>query len=125
MLEKPSQTRRGYEGVFHDSVIICVTRGVIMRAQAQSKTVRRSIALPGPLENEVRRVAREDRSNVNRTVVTALEEFIKRRRSRQFQRLMDEMGSDPEIQKASKSISRAFTAAEMDGLEFHVEKSTG
>lgn len=96
-----------------------------MRAQAQSKTVRRSIALPGPLENEVRRVAREDRSNVNRTVVTALEEFIKRRRSRQFQRLMDEMGSDPEIQKASKSISRAFTAAEMDGLEFHVEKSTG
>ena len=100
-----------------NSVIICVTRGVMMRTQAQPKTVRRSIALPRSLENEVRRVAREDRSNVNRTVVTALEEFIRRRRSREFQRLMNQMGSDAEIQKASNTISRHFTVADMDGLE--------
>jgi hypothetical protein len=62
-------------------------------------------------------VAREDRSNVNRTVVTALEEFIRRRRNREFQKLMNEMGSDPEIRHASKSISREFAAADMDGLE--------
>ena len=85
--------------------------------KTQPKIVRRSIALPRPLENEVRRVAREDRSNVNRTVVTALEEFIRQRNNREFQRLMNEMGSDPQIQKASKNISREFTSADMDGLE--------
>lgn len=87
-----------------------------MKAQT-SKTVRRSIALPRSLENEVKKLAREDRSNVNRTVLTALDEFVRRRRNREFQRLMDEMGSDPEIQKASSNISRAFAATDSDGLE--------
>jgi hypothetical protein len=99
------------------SVMIGVIRGVILKTQAQAKTVRRSIAMPQSLEYEVRKVAREDRSNVNRTVLTALEEFLRRRRNREFQKLMDEMGSDPEIQKASSSLSKAFAAADTDGLE--------
>lgn len=96
--------------------MICVTRGVVVKTQS-SKTVRRSIALPQSLENEVKKVAREDRSNVNRTVITALNEFLRRRRSREFQRVMDEMGSDPEIQNVSSNISKSFAAADTDGLE--------
>ena len=88
-----------------------------MKTQGRSRTVRRSIALPQRLEDQIRKVACEYDSNVNRTVVVALEEFVQRRRHREFQRLMNEMGADPEIRKASRSISRTFATADTDGPE--------
>ena len=82
-----------------------------------SKTVRRSVALPRRLVEEVVRIAPVDAaSNWNRLVVTALEEYAARQRRARLEEAMAAMAADPAIRSETKSINRFFRKTERDGL---------
>lgn len=87
------------------------------RARKTSPIVRRSVALPRTLVEEVSSVAPAQlRDNFNRLVSTALREYIEIHRSREFQSAMQEMAADPQIQAECNAISREFAQFESDGL---------
>jgi len=58
----------------------------------------------------------ELKTNFNRLVVVALEEFVARRRLQAFAESMAEMAADPAIRQQSELISKEFQVAEGDGL---------
>jgi cation transport regulator ChaB len=81
------------------------------------KTVRRSIALPSDLMEEVRSVAPPElRDNFNRLVTIALYDFAKRRKRANLEKAMAEMAQDPAMKKESAEISEEFLKSETDGL---------
>jgi hypothetical protein len=79
--------------------------------------VRRSVALPPSLVEEVMTVAPEARRNLNRMVITALREFVAARKARAFEQAMARMAADPAIRRECAAIAREFAPAESDGLE--------
>ena len=88
-----------------------------MNNKSQSKVVRRSVALPGLLVNEAIRVAAPElRSNMNRLVITALKEFVERRKRLHFNAAMEKMSRDPAIRKECQAISEDFISLEEDGF---------
>jgi hypothetical protein len=81
------------------------------------KTLRRSVALPSDLIDEVQSLAPPElRDNFNRLVVTALTDFAKRRKRERLEMDMAEMASDPAIRKACEVFSKEFAETEDDGL---------
>jgi hypothetical protein len=81
-------------------------------------TVRRSVALPRRLAEEAAGAAPPEISgNLNRIVTVALEEFVARRKHRDFERRMAEMAADPQVRKQSEAIAKEFASAESDGIE--------
>ena len=88
------------------------------RAKKSSTIVRRSIALPRTLVDEVANIAPAPlRDNFNRLVSTALREYIEFHRTKAFERAMQEMAADPQIQAECHAINREFAQFESDGLE--------
>jgi hypothetical protein len=88
-----------------------------MTKKALSKTVRRSVALPRRVVDEVTAVAPgELKGNLNRLVTVALEEFTRSRKARAFEEAMEKMGADPAIRAECAAIANEFAAAEADGL---------
>jgi hypothetical protein len=88
-----------------------------MKTQELTPIVRRSVALPRSLMEEVVAAAPpEMQGNMNRLVTVALREFVARRKARAFRRAMVEMASDPAIQSENIAIAREFAIAESDGL---------
>ncbi len=82
-----------------------------------AKTVRRSVAIPRDLVEEVSALApTELRDNFNRLVITALGDFARAQRARRFRQEVAEMARDPQICSDCASISKAFAAADADGL---------
>jgi hypothetical protein len=89
-----------------------------MRAKVALRTVRRSVALPRALVEQVVAVAPPDlRHNLNRVVRVALQEFVSARKARAFEQAVAQMAADPAIRKACAAIGQEFAAAEMDGLK--------
>lgn len=89
-----------------------------MKEKSRSRTVRRSVALPRDLVNEVITLApREVRQNLNRLVTIALKEYVANRKAREFEEAMARMACDPAIRAESAAISREFTVCESDGLK--------
>ena len=87
------------------------------RAKVQTRTIRRSVALPRQLVDEVSALAPPHlRHNLNRLVTVALQELAARQRAREFEAAMAEMARDPAIQAECASISKEFLIAEADGL---------
>ena len=83
-----------------------------------TQSVRRSIALSKHLVDEVTSVAPPElKGNWNRLVTTALEEFARARRRREFELSMARMAADPAIQKECATIQLVFAGAESDGFE--------
>ncbi len=81
------------------------------------KTIRRSIALPNELVEELRTVAPPElRDNFNRLVTFILIDFTRRQKKYQFEKAMVEMGDDPAIRKVCSVLSEEFMVAENDGL---------
>lgn len=79
--------------------------------------VRRSVALPRKLMEEVSAIAPSElRQNFNRLVCTALHEFAKAQRARTFEREMQDMAADPQILAECEAIEREFAPAVLDGL---------
>ena len=89
-----------------------------MKSKVFPKTVRRSVALPRQLVEEVSAVAPPElRQNLNRLVTVALQEFAAKRKERTFEETMAQMAADPAIQAECAAISREFAGAETDGLK--------
>ena len=85
--------------------------------KGQPKTVRRSIAVPARLIEEVSKLAPQDAGrNWNRLVVTALEDYANRQRQAKLEQLMAEMAADPAVRAETKSINKLFRKTERDGL---------
>ncbi|MBI5592810.1 MAG: hypothetical protein HY881_20270 [Deltaproteobacteria bacterium] len=90
-----------------------------MRSQktSQIKTVRRSVAIPRQLIEEIHRVAPPElEGNFNRLVITALRDYSARRKKESFEKEMAQMAADPDIRCILADISSEFTRAEYDGL---------
>ena len=82
--------------------------------------VRRSVALPRELVEELARVApRELRDNLNRLVIVSLEEFVARRKASAFEDAMARMAGDPAIRSECSKIDSEFGPASLDGLRDH------
>jgi hypothetical protein len=80
-------------------------------------TVRRSVALPSRLVEQVSEAAPPDvRGNLNAVVRTALEEYVRNRRRAAFESEMAEMAADPQIRAANAEILREFEATDGEGL---------
>jgi len=80
-----------------------------MASHLADSKIRRSVVLPVKLVEEVRRVsAPELRSNFNRLVVAALEEYSERRKLVTFERAMGLMAKGPAILRESRQISAEF-----------------
>jgi metal-responsive CopG/Arc/MetJ family transcriptional regulator len=89
-----------------------------MKSATPPKTVRRSVALPYKLIEEVRTVAPPElRENLNRLVTVALQDFITQRKKRSFEESMAQMAADPAIRKECAALSKEFSMAEADGLK--------
>jgi hypothetical protein len=83
----------------------------------QSVTVRRSVALPKELIDEVQTVAPvELRDNLNRLVIVALQDFAAKQKAHAFEKAMAQMAADEQLQGESHAINEEFVAAEADGL---------
>jgi hypothetical protein len=83
----------------------------------QSATVRRSVALPKELIDEVQTVAPvELRDNLNRLVIVALQDFAARQKAHAFEEAMAQMAADKQLQEESRAINGEFATAEADGL---------
>lgn len=88
-----------------------------MPKKALAKTVRRSVALPRRVVEEVTAVAPgELKGNLNRLVTVALEEFTRSQKARAFEEAMARMGADPAIQSECGAIAKEFASTEADGL---------
>jgi len=82
-----------------------------------SATIRRSVALPHQLVEDVLACAPPELArNLNQLVVASLREFVARRKALAFEEAMRQMAADPEIQSASAAITGEFSATGMDGL---------
>ena len=69
------------------------------------------------LVEEVTSVAPPElKRNWNRLVTTALEEFARARRRKEFESSMARMAADPAIQKECAAIQRVFARTESYGL---------
>jgi hypothetical protein len=89
----------------------------VKRPKKLPTVVRRSVALPRALVDDVTSVAPPPlRENFNRLVSAALREFAARQRASAFEKAMQEMGADPEIQAECRAIARDFAHTELDGL---------
>ncbi len=89
----------------------------MQRAKKSAPIVRRSVALPRNLVDEVTSVAPAPlRKNFNRLVTIALRDFATAQRARAFERAVEEMAADPEIQAECRAIARDFSHTELDGL---------
>jgi hypothetical protein len=88
-----------------------------MKSHSKTNIVRRSIALPIELVEEIRSVApKELGGNFNRLVITALKDFSARRKKSSFEEAINQMGSDPEVLTECRTVSRKFHKTEKDGL---------
>ena len=84
---------------------------------SQTKTVRRSVAVPLQLIEEIHRVAPPElEGNFNRLVITALRDYSARKKKESFEKEMARMAADPGIRGVLADISAEFTRTEFDGL---------
>jgi hypothetical protein len=89
-----------------------------MKHSTKPKVVRRSVALPGTLVEELSALApAELRGNWNRLVTVALGEYAARRRALAVESKMAAMAADPEVQAECTIIAKEFLVANLDGLK--------
>jgi len=88
-----------------------------MKNSIKPRTIRRSVALPGALVEELSALAPADlHGNWNRLVTIALREYAARRRTLAFESQMVAMAADPEVQAECAIIAKEFSVADLDGL---------
>ena len=89
-----------------------------MKVKGSSRTIRRSIALPRELVQEVEAIAPSNlKGNFNRLVSVALQKFANQRKAEAFEEAMARMAADPSIKAECAAILREFVQTENDGLK--------
>ena len=97
-----------------------------MKSPTDTGTIRRSVALPNDLVNHAIEVApAELKSNFNRLIRTALQDFVAARRKAAFSEAIARMAHDPEIVSESATITKEFAATDADGLGDSAEDGAG
>ena len=82
-----------------------------------ARVVRRSVALPRRLVEQVSEAAPEElRGNVNALVRTALEEYVRSREREAFEREMDAMAADPGMRSVNAEIFRSLGPLDREAL---------
>jgi metal-responsive CopG/Arc/MetJ family transcriptional regulator len=85
--------------------------------KSKDKTIRRSVAIPSQLLEEIHNVTEPAlRTNFNRLVVTALRDYSARKKEEAFENQMAQMAADPGIRSEMEQISMEFSYTEQDGL---------
>ena len=88
-----------------------------VKHSSELKAVRRSVALPRSLVQELSAIApAELRGNWNRLVIVALQEYAASCRDLTFELQMASMAADPEVQSECQLIAKEFSVADLDGL---------
>ena len=88
-----------------------------IKQPGKPRTIRRSVALPGSLVEELSALApAELGANWNRLVTVALREYASRLRALEFESQMAAMARDPGVQAECAIIGTEFSVADMDGL---------
>jgi hypothetical protein len=83
-----------------------------------TKKVRRSVVISSELAEALVTVPRTSaRTNFNRIVTVALEEYLQRQQQKSFMEAMRHMAEDEEIQRECQAIAQEFGSAETDGLD--------
>ncbi len=81
------------------------------------QTVRRSVALPRQLVDEVLSLAPPDSAaNLNRLVAESLRQYVAHRKALALETAMADMAADPAIRKECAVIAAEFAGTEMDGI---------
>ncbi|MBM4331165.1 MAG: hypothetical protein FJ117_08045 [Deltaproteobacteria bacterium] len=89
-----------------------------MKAKSSTRVIRRSVALPPELVQEVEAVAPSNlKGNFNRLVSVALQRFARQRKAEAFEEAMGRMAADPSIRAECAAISKEFLTTESDGLK--------
>ncbi len=89
-----------------------------MKAKLSTRIIRRSVALPPELVQEVEAIAPPNlKGNFNRLVSVALQRFASQRKAEAFEEAMSRMAADPSIKAECTAISKEFLASESDGLK--------
>ena len=84
---------------------------------AGSLTVRRSVALPKTLVDDLARTAPDElKSNLNRLVIVALQQYVKSQERLAFDQAMAQMSADPNVHAEIAAIQQEFQGTESDGL---------
>ena len=97
--------------------ILCYRKCDAMKRSVKPSAVRRSVALPGTLVEELSALApAELRGNWNRLVIVALREYAAHRRALAFESQMAAMAADPGVQAECAIIAKVFSVADLDGL---------
>lgn len=85
--------------------------------KSKDKVIRRSVAIPSQLLEEIHNVTEPAlRTNFNRVVVTALRDYSARKKGEAFENQMAQMAADPGIRSEMEQISLEFSIADQDGL---------
>ena len=80
-------------------------------------SIRRSVALPAFLVQQAMEVADPELcGNFNRLVRRLLEDYVERKRAREFEDQMRAMASDQDIQREIFEMNVSFESTEGDGL---------
>ena len=88
-----------------------------MKKHKESQTVRRSVALPRRLVEEVSTfITLGQAKNWNRLVISALQEYADRHRRARFEEAIAAMAADSSIRAETKRINKEFKKTERDGL---------
>jgi hypothetical protein len=83
----------------------------------KTNTIRRSVALPRQLMEEVVAMAPPElRENWNRLVIASLRCYLEGCRAEAAERAMAEMAQDPQVQAECASVAHDFAGTEGDGL---------
>jgi hypothetical protein len=97
-----------------------------LKSPTDRGTIRRSVALPADLIDQAIGVAPPElKSNFNRLVRTALQDFITVRRKAEFAEAMARMAHDPDIAGESATITEEFADTDSDGLGDSSEEGLG
>ena len=89
----------------------------VVKKHKKAQVIRRSVALPRRLVEEINALAPHDAApNWNRLVISALEEYAQRLRRARFEHAIAAMAADPAIQAETKRINKVFRKTDADGL---------
>lgn len=84
---------------------------------SKPRTIRRSVALPSTLVDELSALAPDElRGNWNELVTLALREYAARCRALVFETQMAAMAADPGIEAECAIIAKEFSVADLDGV---------
>lgn len=107
----------GEQKTTQELIKFVASRSSSQNDKATVPSVRRSVLLPAKLVDEACKLSPPElRDNFNRLVLTALREYVQAHGAAAFERAMQEMAADPQVQAECRAINHEFVQFDSDGL---------